>query len=194
MGVLRHIQVPFKQWYSMKNITSVNYDKDKGNRTQGLIDSRTKPFLFSGKALDFISAMLSIIVFISILGESLYTFSDKGAVVWSVLAALGLIVFVLLGLVMFYLYYGLKGLPVARELDKSIKFPPARLKPFDVIIILSLLSLDAAVFGYVFNQYLNNTVYTYSIVQFCIAFVAFSIGIIALITLVREHFIWKAKI
>ncbi len=192
--MLRIIQVPFKQWYSMKNITSENYDKDQGNRTQGMSDSRTKPFLFSGKALDFISAMLSIIVFISILGESLYTFSDKGAVVWSVLAALSLCVVVLLGLVMFYLYYGFKGLPVARELDKSIKFPPARLKPVDVIIILSLLFLDAAVFGYVFYQYLNNTVYTYSLVQFCFAFVAFSIGIIALITLVREHFIWKAKI
>ena len=178
----------------MKNITSVNYDKDKGNRTQGLSDSRTKPFLFSGKALDFISAMLSIIVFISILGESLYTLLDKGAVVWSVLAALGLCVVVLLGMVMFYLYYGLKGLPVAHELDNSIKFPPARLKLFDVIIILSLLSLDAAVIGYVFNQYLNNTVYTYSLVQFVLAFVAFSIGIIALIVLIREHFIWKAKI
>lgn len=156
--------------------------------------ARTKPFLFSGKALDFISAMLSIIVIISILGESLYTFSDKGAVVWSVLVALSLCVVVLLGLVMFYLYYGFKGLPVPRELDKSIKFPPARLKPFDVIIILSLLSLDAAVFGYVFYQYLNNMVYTYSLVQFCFAIVAFSIGIIALITLVREHFIWKSKI
>lgn len=184
---------PFKQWYSMKNITSENCDKDQGNRTQGLSDSRTKPFLFSGKALDFISAMLSIIVFISILGESLYTFSDKGVVVWSVIAALGLSVVVLLGLVMFYLYYGLKGLPVALELDKSIKFPPARLKLFDIIIIFSLLSLDAAVFGYVFNQYLNNTVYTYSLVQFCIAFLAFTIGIIALIVLVREHFIWKSK-
>ena len=84
--------------------------------------ARTKPFLFSGKALDFISAMLSIIVFISILGESLYTFSDKGAVVWSVLVALSLCVVVLLGLVMFYLYYGFKGLPVPRELDKSISF------------------------------------------------------------------------
>lgn len=155
---------------------------------------RTKPFLFSGKALDFISAMLSIIVFVSILGESLYTFSDKGAVVWSVLAALGLCVVVLLGLVMFYLYYGLKGLPVDRELDKSIKFPPARLKPSDVIIIVSLLSLDAAVFGYVFNQYLNNTIYTYSYIQFFIALIAFTIGSIALFKLVKEHFIWKENL
>lgn len=152
---------------------------------------RTKPFLFTGKALDFISTMFSIIVFISIFGESLYIVLDKGAVIWSVLAALGFIVVILIGLVFFYIYYGLNGLPVDGNQNNSVKFPPARLKLVDLIIIFSLLALDVAVIGYVFNQYLNDTIYTYSVIQFFIALIAFTLGIIALIMLVKEHWLWK---
>ena len=171
-------------------------DNNENNQSIGTLNlgrSRTKPFIFSGKALDFISAMLSIIVFSSILAESLYTFFDHGALVWSILAVLGIVVLVLFVLVMFYLYYGVNGLPVMQEQDQSVKFPPARLKPFDLIIIVSLLVLDAAVVSYVFNQYLNNTVYTYSLIQFVIALVALLIGIWGLIVLVKEHYIWKSK-
>lgn len=154
--------------------------------------ARTKPFLLSGKAVDFISAMLSLIVLLSIIGEFLYAVLDKGGFLWGLLAIQGIMTIVLLSLICFYFYFGIRGLPVNKDKANSVKFPPARVKPTDLVIILSLLALDASVVGFVVNQFLNNVINTFSIIQLVVAASAFIIGVIALTILIKEHFIWKS--
>lgn len=98
---------------------------------------------------------------------------------------------ILIILIGFYLYHGIKGLTVDTGLNGSVKFPPAELKLKDLIIILTVISVDVAILTNAFSTVAQGKFNSFDLFQLSLAFAALSIVLAGLYQLFREHKIWK---
>lgn len=165
-------------------------DQEKQNHQT--LKGRTKPFLFSGKCLDFIGTMFTLIVFMSAIGQTIFNLFAHNYLIIGILLMLSMLSIILLLLVGFYLYHGITGLPVHLDKDQSTLFPPARLKIKDVIIIAITLSVNLAVLIEGFTLAQQGTFNSFDLFQSSLAVIAFIFVLSGFFQLYKEHQIWKA--
>lgn len=164
-------------------------DHEKQNHQT--LKGRTKPFLRSGKCLDFIGTMFTLIVFMSTIGQVMIDLYEHNFLVIVIMLMLSMLSIILLILVGFYIYHGITGLPVDLDQDQSTQFPPARLKIKDVIIITITLAVDVAVFTEGLALVQKGTFNSFDFFQSSLAAVAFVILLAGLRQLYKEHQSWK---
>ncbi|WP_411688754.1 hypothetical protein [Acinetobacter indicus] len=165
---------------------------DQKKQNHQTLKGRTKPFLFSGKCLDFIGTMFTLIVFMSAIGQTIFNLFAHNYLIIGILLMLSMLSIILLLLVGFYLYHGITGLPVHLDKDQSTQFPPARLKIKDVIIIAITLSVNLAVLIEGFTLAQQDTFNSFDLFQSSLAVIAFIFVLSGLFQLYKEHQIWKS--
>lgn len=156
-------------------------------------NQRTPPFLFTGKALDFISCMLTLLIFTSLICQAFFLYINEYKFVIVGLGIMAIIFIILIALIVSYIYFGLRGLPFKFLKRRTVVFPPTRLKFIDVWISGMLLVLNFFVIVQCLILYQKNNLDLISLMQLITALMAFFIGTAGLLLLYKEHKVWLSQ-
>lgn len=156
------------------------------------LDGRSQPYLFSGVSLDFIFVAISGCLLGTMILESLYQSAEKSTGIWIIFYGLIAVMISTIILVSFHTYFAIKGSPVPIEEDKTPRYPPARLKLFSTLGSLLFLIIDGLIIFAGLKLFMRDALDPVSAIQLTFAIIAFVIGVVAMILLVRGHIAYKA--
>lgn len=156
------------------------------------LDGRSEPYLFSGVSLDFIFTVISGCVVGSMALEALYRSMDEALGTWLLFYGLIVVMIVALILLIFHTYFAIKGSPVPIEEDKTPRYPPARLRLFSTFGSILYLTIDGLIIFTGVKLFMRDALDPVSAIQLTFAIIAFVIGVVAMILLVRGHIAYKA--